>query len=614
MSQPDQLHVMRHSMAHILASAVQQIYPEPKFGVGPVIDNGFYYDIDLAKPLSTDDLTAIEKGMKAIIKADQPFERVELPVDEAIKLFSDKKQNYKVELLKDLQKFGTTSAKDIDREQLGFADNAAKVTTVSLYKDGEFEDLCRGPHLKSTGEAGVFKLTRVSGAYWRGNQDNPQMQRIYGVAFATQADLDDYLERMEQAAARDHRKLGKELDLFTFSPLVGPGLPMWTPRGTAMRNELQKALIEFSDELEVEQVTIPHIAKIDLYQKSGHADKFADELFQVKGKYQDFILKPVNCPHHTQIYASKPRSYRDLPIRYMESTMQYRDEKPGEIGGLTRVRAITVDDGHTFCTVDQIKDEAKGIAKIIQRFYEALGMYGNHWVSLSVRDPETPDAYIGNVKDWEKAEALLQEVSDDLKLEAKRMEGEAALYGPKLDFMFKDALGNERQLATIQIDFAMPARFGLTYTAADGSDRTPVMLHRAILGSYERFMAVLIEHYAGNFPTWLAPEQVKVALLNDDPKILEAAQQLTKQLKAAGLRAGIDSSDETVGKKIRAAAMQKVPYIIVMGGKEVESQQVAPRVRADLLKGKEQPDGLPIAEFVTKLQQEVAERASHSLI
>ncbi len=609
-NQKNDIHVMRHSMAHIMAAAVQDLYPEAKFGVGPVIENGFYYDIDVDNAFNPEDLSKIEKKMKEIIKSNEKFERQEVQLDEAIEVFEKSSQKYKVELLNDLKNHGTTVAKEIGNEQLG-TDNVEKVTSVSLYKTGIFLDLCRGPHLENTGLAGSFKLTKVSGAYWRGDEKNAQLQRIYGVAFENDDELNNYLEQQEEAKKRDHRKLGKELDLFTFSDLVGSGLPLWTPRGTAIRNELQKALLEFSQEYEVEPVTIPHIGKIDLYKTSGHAEKFGNELFQVKGHYQDFILKPVNCPHHTQIYASKPRSYRDLPVRYMESTMQYRDEKPGEISGLTRVRSITVDDGHTFCTVDQIKDEAKSIASIIEKFYTALGMYGDHWVSLSVRDPQNLSDYIGEESGWKKAEELLQQVSDELKLDAKRMEGEAALYGPKLDFMFKDALGNERQLATIQIDFAMPARFGLTYVDKDGEEKTPVMIHRAILGSYERFIAVLIEHFAGNFPTWLAPEQVRLATVNDSDKLVEYASNIRKQMKSKGLRVELDSSAESVGKKIREASMQKVPYTLVIGEKELESGKLSPRVRSDL---GDSTSSFGLEELIEKLQEEAGNREAKSVL
>ncbi len=612
----DQLHVMRHSLAHIMASAIQELYPAAKFGVGPVIENGFYYDVDLMHPLSTDDLAKIENAMEGIIKADLPFERQELPLGDALKHFKDAGQLYKVELLNDLKNHGTTVAKDIDREQLGVeaqSGKAAEVTTVSLYKHGKFTDLCRGPHLESTGQAGTFKLTKVSGAYWRGKAENPQMQRVYGVAFATVEDLKAYLKNMEEAEKRDHRKLGKELDLFTFSDLVGPGLPLYTPRGTVIKTQLQNALTEVSSRYGMLQVSIPHLAKIELYEASGHAQKFEGELFRVASHYkQEFVLKPVNCPHHTQIYASRPRSYRDLPLRYMESTMQYRDEKPGQIGGLTRTRGFTVDDGHIFCRVDQIKNEAEAICKIIEEFYTHLGMYGSHWVSLSVRDPASPDSYIGEPKDWDQAEQMLAQISDDMELGAKRMEGEAAIYGPKLDFMFKDAIGNERQLATIQIDFAMPKRFGLTYVDADGEDRHPVIIHRAILGSYERFMAILIEHYAGAFPVWLSPEQVRLATVSDNPQVQERAEDMMRQLMAAGVRTVLDNSNESVGKKIREATLMKVPYIIVVGEKEVAGSQVSPRVRTDLADG--QPAALEFADLVKAVSKENLSRTAKSTL
>ncbi len=584
MSDQDQkLHAMRHSLAHIMASAVAKLWPEAKFGVGPVIDNGFYYDIDADHAFIPEDLAKIEKEMDKIIKHDQPFERRELEIDEAIALFKKDSQPYKVSLLQDLKKHGTTMAKDIDREQLGLADSDAKVTTVSLYKHGDWEDLCRGPHLKSTGQAGVFKLTKVSGAYWRGDDQNPQMQRLYGVAFAQQKDLDNYFKMLEEAERRDHRKLGQELDLFTFSDLVGAGLPMYTPRGTILIEELKKALKDMGQAHGMQSVSIPHLAKIDLYKISGHADKFEAELFRVKSHYnQEFVLKPVNCPHHTQIYAAKPRSYRDLPLRYVEQTMQYRDEKPGQIGGLARTRGFTVDDGHTFCRVDQIKEEAGVLIQMIQEFYQSLGLWGNHWVSLSVRDSKNLDGYIGEAEDWDQAEAMLAKVAGEFKLSAKRMEGEAAIYGPKLDFMFKDALGREVQLATVQLDFAMPKRFGLTYVADDGKEQTPVMIHRAILGSFERFIAILIEHFAGAFPLWLAPEQVRFITLNDTEEVVEYAKLLQSQFGQIEIRATIDASDESVGKKVRNAELAKVPYSIVIGPQEVKSGELNPRARKDL--------------------------------
>lgn len=581
----DKLHAMRHSLAHITATAVQHLWPEAKFGVGPVVENGFYYDIDLGDAkISEEDFERIEAEMRKVIDSDQPFEKSELPVDEAIDWAKETKQPYKEELLNDLRRAGTTVAKDLDADELGtIAEGDAAVDKVSFYKNGDFTDLCRGPHVESTGKVGAFKLMRVAGAYWRGKEGNPQMQRLYGVAFADAKELRQHLNMLEEAKKRDHRKLGQELDLFSFSDLVGSGLPLYSPRGTVLIEELKKALKDISRRFDMQQVSIPHLAKLELYKTSGHADKFEEELFRVQSHYQqEFILKPVNCPHHTQIYASRPRSYRDLPLRYVEQTMQYRDEKPGQIGGLQRTRGFTVDDGHTFCRVDQIETEASMLAEIIQEFYENVGLWGEHWVSLSVRDPQSPDNYIGDPADWDQAEAMLKAVSDKYGLDAKRMEGEAALYGPKLDFMFKDALGRETQLATIQLDFAMPKRFGLTYTDAEGTEVNPVMIHRAILGSFERFIMLLIEHFAGKFPVWLAPEQVRLITVNQEEKTVEFANKVLAQAKELGLRVVLDNDNESVGKKIRNAEIMKVPYAIVIGEKEIESGKVVPRVRSDM--------------------------------
>ncbi len=614
MADQDKLHPMRHSLAHIMANAIQHLWPEAKFGVGPVVKDGFYYDIDLGdQKLSEEDFDRLSAEMKAIIKADQPFEKSEKPVDEAITWAKAHRQPYKEELLNDLKRAGTTVAKDLDADELGtITDGDSKVENVSFYTNGDFTDLCRGPHVESTGKVGAFQLQRVGGAYWRGKEGNPQMQRVYGVAFANEKDLRIYLQQQEEAKARDHRKLGQELDLFTFSDLVGAGLPLYTPRGTVIIEELKKALREMSQQYDMLQVSIPHLAKIDLYKISGHADKFEEELFRVKSHYdQEFVLKPVNCPHHTQIYAGRPRSYRDLPLRYVEQTMQYRDEKPGQIGGLQRTRGFTVDDGHTFCRVDQIEEEASMIAQIIQEFYEKLGLWGKHWVSLSVRDPQNAANYIGEPTDWDEAEAMLKAVSDKFNLDAKRMEGEAAIYGPKLDFMFEDALGRETQLATIQLDFAMPKRFELTYTDTDGSDKTPVMIHRAILGSFERFIMLLIEHTAGKFPVWLAPEQIRIATLNQEDETVEFANKLLAEAKELGLRASVDNASESVGKKIRAAEMMKVPYTIVIGGKEMESGMVTPRIRKDMEVGTN-PEAVGLSEFLKTVAHEAKGRVTHT--
>jgi len=577
MENSEKLHKIRHSLAHVMAAAIQKLKPEASFGVGPAIDNGFYYDFMVDENFTEAEMKAIEKEMRSIINQKLPFKHEVWPIDEAIEYFKVKNQAFKAELLKDLKTKGSTAVADAGDDALAEVDENG-VREVSIYKTGDFVDLCRGPHVENTSEISPdsFKINRTSGVYWRGKEENPQMQRIYGLAFETKQDLSDYLQMLVEAEKRDHRKLGQELDLFVFSDLVGSGLPMYTPRGTVIIQQIKEALNEIAREHDMENVSIPHLAKIDLFKTSGHAEKFEAELFEVKSHYnQEFVLKPVNCPHHTQIYASRPRSYRDLPIRYIEQTMQYRDEKPGQIGGLQRTRGFTVDDGHTFCTVEQIRQETDLIAKVIEKFYTNLGLWGQHWVSLSVRDPKTPDAYIGDVDDWDKAEQMLKQVSDDCGLDAKRMEGEAALYGPKLDFMFKDALGRETQLATIQLDFAMPKRFELKYTDKDGSERHPVMIHRAILGSFERFIMLLIEHFAGAFPLWLAPEQVRIIPVSD--KFAEYAKSVHERLYKEGVRVRLDDDSESLGKRIRTAEKLKVPMIMVVGEKEQESSSVAIR-------------------------------------
>ena len=604
MENSEQLHKIRHSLAHIMASAVQKIKPEASFGVGPAIDNGFYYDFLVDENFTEAELKSIEKEMRSIINKNIPFEQENWPIDKAIEYFDSKNQKFKVELLNDLKTKGTTAVADAGDDDLAKG-SEGEIKEVSIYKTGDFVDLCRGPHVDNTSEiqADSFKLNRTSGVYWRGKEENPQMQRVYGLAFETKEKLNDYLQMLVEAEKRDHRKLGQELDLFVFSDMVGPGLPMYTPRGTVIMNQLKEALNEIGRDNDMESVSTPHLAKLDLYKTSGHADKFEDELFRVQSHYkQEFILKPVNCPHHTQIYSSRPRSYKDLPIRYIEQTMQYRDEKPGQIGGLQRTRGFTVDDGHTFCTVDQIQKEADLIAEVIEKFYQNLGLWGDHWVSLSVRDPKTPEAYIGDPDDWQMAEEMLQKVSDDRGLGAKRMEGEAALYGPKLDFMFKDALGRETQLATIQLDFAMPKRFELSYTDKDGSDKSPVMIHRAILGSFERFMMILIEHFAGAFPLWLAPEQVRVLPISE--KFVDYAGQIKDQLKQANIRVALDDSNESLGKRIRNSELYKIPYTVIVGEKEQESGTLAVRKYSQGDLGSSN-----VEEFITTLVENIKNKS-----
>lgn len=579
--QAQALFAMRHSLAHITAAAVQQLWPEAKFGVGPVVEHGFYYDIDVpGVKLSEDDFDKIEARMRQIIAEDQEFVRTTKPISTAIDWAEKAGQPYKVELLNDLKRAGTTIAKDLDAAELGLAtDDTSQVSDVSFYTNGTFTDLCRGPHAPSTGKVGAFKLLRVSGAYWRGNEKNPQMQRVYGVAFATDKELRQHLAMLEEAKKRDHRKLGQELDLFVFSDLIGPGLPLFTPRGTVVYEELGK----FSQELQAaagyQRVTIPHIAKIDLYKTSGHYDKYP-ERFSVTSYESDteFMMKPMNCPHHTQIYASRPRSYRELPIRYMENTKVYRDEKAGELHGLSRVRAATQDDAHVFCTIDQVEEEFTAIMTMIKDMYAVFGM--EFKARLSFRDGS--DAYLGAPEIWEKAQLILEKVAKDLELDYFVEEGEAAFYGPKIDIMATDALGRTWQLATEQLDFVQPERFGLEYTAEDGQVYRPVMIHKALLGSVERFMSVYIEHCAGRFPIWLAPEQVRLVTVNQKPEVVEFALRAKHIATKLGLRVTIDDSNESVGKKIREAEVWKVPYTIVVGDKEIQQGVVVPRLRKDI--------------------------------
>ncbi len=553
MEDKNSLDGVRHSLAHLLAIAVLEQDPKAKLGIGPTIDNGFYYDFELSEGY-TPDLSALKKRMQKLIKEKLDFTGKEVTVDEAKKLFAD--QPYKQELL---------------------AEFAEEGKTLTAYTTGDFTDLCKGGHVENTSEIQIdaFKLTHIAGAYWRGDEKNKMLTRIYGIAFNTKDELKAYEAMLLEAKKRDHRKIGKELDLFTFSDLIGSGLPLFTPKGTAMRTAIIDKIQNLQKQFGYEAVSIPHITKKDLYETSGHWEKFGDELFKVKGASDaEFVMKPMNCPHHTQIYASQPRSYKDLPIRYAEATMVYRDEQAGELLGLSRVRSITQDDGHAFCRMEDIEGEAHNIVSIIKDFYSLLGMFneGDYWVSLSVRDPKTPEKYLGDEEKWKMAEEMLEKVAKEAHLDYKKVEGEAAFYGPKLDFMFKDALGREWQLGTIQLDFVLPERFNLTYTDSDGVKKTPVIIHRAIAGSLERFMSVIIEHFAGNFPLWLSPVQIKIIPIADVHN--EYARGVYDTLVEAGIRVEIDDTKEGFGKKVRAGKVQKIPYMIIIGEEEVSSNQI----------------------------------------
>jgi threonyl-tRNA synthetase len=600
----DQLHAMRHSLAHILATAIKHKYPSAKFGVGPVVENGFYYDIDLGEDkLSEDDFEAIEGEMRKIISEDEQFIRSTKPIDDAIAWAKDNDQPYKLELLNDLKTTGTT---DINVTEVG-----SGAEEVSFYQNGDFLDLCKGPHVESTSKVGAFKLLRVSGAYWRGDEHKPQMQRVYGAAFATQEELDKYLANVEEAKKRDHRKLGQELDLFVFSDLVGSGLPIFTPRGTVLREELARYSAELKYDIGFEKVAIPHLTKIDLYEKSGHAKKFGDELLLVTSKEtkDPLVLKPMNCPHHLQIYLSRPRTYKELPIRYMEVTTMYRDEKSGELNGLYRVRSISIDDSHELCTPEQMQTEISNLLQAIQKLYDTLDL--GLRVRLSYRDDS--DAYLGSKELWNSAQEQLKQAVEDNKIEYFIQEGEAAFYGPKIDFMATDALGREHQVATIQLDFVMPERFGLEYVDANGQKARPVLIHCAILGSIERFLSVYIEHVGGNFPVWLAPEQIRFITLNQTDEIVDFASELLKEAKNRGLRATVDNDNQSVGKKIRDAELMKVPYVIVIGGKELESKTFSPRIRHDLVSS-DQVVSLSSEDFFNKVSEEAKNRTKKSTL
>ncbi len=580
----EKLFKMRHSLAHIMAAAVQRIYPDAKFGVGPAINDGFYYDIDLGDDkISENNFGKIEKAMRRIIAESQDFVRSEVSIKDAINWAKENNQPYKLELLNDLKNTGTTNAKILAEGDFELGDGAE---TVSFYTNGNYKDLCRGPHLSNTKEVGVFKLMRVAGAYWRGDEKNPQMQRLYGVAFETQEELDDYLRKMEEAKKRDHRKLGKELDLYTVSPLVGIGLPLFTPRGTILRDVLANYSNQLRQKYGFEKVWTPHITKKDLYEKSGHWAKFGEELFLVKSQVTggQFALKPMNCPHHTQIFASNPRSYKDLPIRYLETTTDYRDEQTGELGGLNRVRSLTQDDSHIFCRTDQIESEIQNLLAAAHELYSGIGMKLR--VRLSYRDES--DSYLGDLAVWESAQKQLKKAVISNNLEYFEQEGEAAFYGPKIDFMATDAIGREHQVATVQLDFVQPERFELSYKNSEGQDEQPVMIHCALLGSIERFMSVYIEHKAGWFDFWAAPEQVRILTINDTlndyveevSKILSGVV-LNTPVKFNEIRYSVDNRNESLGKKIREATSMKIPVQLIVGPKDKENNEVSVRFRKD---------------------------------
>lgn len=583
-----ELSTKRHSLSHIMSQAIAATFPDITIlrGVGPAIDNGFYQDYDFGDfELKEEHLKDIEKKMKHILKQNQLFIQSFLTLEEARAKFAGDK--YKIELIDDLEKDGET--------QFGVYTNTLQNGAVT------YDDLCAGPHVQKTSELdeNSFQLDRIAGAYWRGDEKNKMLTRIYGVAFESREELDAYNKQMAEAKKRDHRILGAKLNLFTLSPLVGSGLPLLKPNGMIIRKEIEDYLWSLHKDHGYQRVWTPHIAKIELYETSGHAAKFGHELFRVKGGHgEDFCMKPMNCPHHMQIFADNQWSYRDMPIRYFEPATVYRDEKPGQLSGLTRVRAITQDDGHLFLRVSQIGQEVGTIVSIIKKFYTTLGMVEDYWVSLSVSDPATPDKYLGGKEVWETAESSLEAAAKEFDLPYKRIEGEAAFYGPKLDFMFKDAIGRQWQLATIQLDFNLPERFDLSYVNESGEKERPVVIHRAISGSLERFMGVMIEHFAGVFPLWLAPRQAIVVPVGE--KFNDYAEKVLKSLKEAGVRAEWDFSSDGLNKKVRNAEQAHINYILVVGEKEEANNGVAVRN----YKTKEQSE-LSLQQFIDNTKEEI---------
>ena len=570
MEKQNEVEKMRHTLSHVLAGAVLELYPTTTLGIGPAIDDGFYYDMDFGiEKITEKDLDKIEKRMRGIIKRGFKMEQSEKSRNDAFDWAIERKQSLKKELINELP----------ESEKISF------YTMVDSQGKKVFEDLCKGPHVDSAKEIGAFKLTRLAGAYWKGDEKRQMLTRIYGVAFETQEELDEYLKRQEEAKARDHRKLGRELDLYTFSDLVGAGLPMFTPRGTLMRDLLTEYSLSLRKRAGFERVWTPHITKVDLYKTSGHYAKFGDELFMVHSQVngEEFALKPMNCPHHTQIFASKPRTYRDMPVRYMEPTTDYRDEKTGELGGLSRVRSLTQDDSHVFCRMTQIRQEIGNLVTIVREFYTGMGMMKLR-ARLSYRSDE--DKYLGDKKLWNMAQKEIRQAAIDNNLDYFEAEGEAAFYGPKIDFMAEDAIGREHQVATIQLDFVQPERFGLEFVNEKGEKERPVMIHHATLGSIERFMSVFIEHTAGWFPLWVAPEQVRVLTVND--KVSDYVGEIKKILgdvvlqepvKNNELRYTVDDSDDSLGKKIRRATAMKIPVILIVGEKDKEADVVSVRLR-----------------------------------
>ncbi|MGC1177007.1 MAG: threonine--tRNA ligase [Candidatus Saccharimonadales bacterium] len=607
--QPDQLQAMRHSLAHIMATAVRRLWPSAKFGVGPVVENGFYYDVDLGEvKISEEDFGKIEAEMRKVIEADEAFERFEKPIDEAIAWAQEAGQPYKEELLNDLKRAGTTVAKDLSADELGtIAAGDAAVAEVSFYKNGDFVDLCRGPHVESTGKIGAFKLLRVSGAYWRGNEKNAQMQRIYGVAFATEKELRQHLELLEQAKKRDHRKLGQELNIFMGSELVGAGLPLLLPRGETVKHTLMEYMRQKEEAAGYQYVSTPVLAHEELYKRSGHAQFYAEDMYQlVDDEGNKFYLKPMNCPHHHIIYEKLVQSYNDLPLRLAEASGLYRNELSGTLTGLIRVRGpITQNDAHIYVTPEQLKEEFLKVIALFDETYLEIGIH-DYWFRLSLPDFSS-DKFGGDKEQWQKAGEAIRQALIESSSKFVEAEGEAAFYGPKLDVQIRNVLGKEDSIATVQVDILVPERMNLTYVDNDGQDKVPIIIHRAIIGSFERFIAFLLEQTAGRLPVWLAPEQIRVITVNQEEATIVFADEVAAQAAELGLRLSVDNSNESVGKKIRAAELMKVPYTVVIGEKEIASREVVSRIRKDMAV-RDEAQSVGVEEFLKTVAHEATSR------
>ncbi len=578
-SDPKGKNTFWHSSAHLLAEALEALYPGVKFGIGPAIENGFYYDVDLGdRTFGEPDLAALEVKMKELAKKESQFVRKEVSKADALDYFRKKEDPYKIELITDLQD-----------------------GSITFYQQGDFVDLCRGPHLPNTGFIKAVKLLNVAGAYWRGNEKNKMLTRIYGITFPKQKELDEYLHVLEEAKKRDHRKLGKELELFAFSEKVGMGLPLWLPKGTILRERLEQFLRRAQVRAGYDPVVTPHIGGKSLYVTSGHYEKYGKDSFQpihTPDEGEEFLLKPMNCPHHCEIYKVKPRSYRDLPVRLAEFGTVYRYEQSGELHGLTRVRGFTQDDAHIFCRPDQVKDEFIKVIDLVLHVFQSLG-FEHFTAQVSMRDPDNKEKYIGEDHLWEKAEREIQEAADERGLKTVAVKGEAAFYGPKLDFMVRDALGRSWQLGTIQVDYNLPERFELEYVGSDNQKHRPVMIHRAPFGSLERFVAVLIEHCAGNFPLWLAPDQIAVLPISE--RFNDYATEVYEQLKSVDIRGLLDDRDEKIGRKIRDAETKKIPFMLIVGEKEASESRVSVRKH-----GKGDQGSMDLREFIDAFQRESA--------